>query len=61
MQMTLSLLQTPWKICLEMRVWKESMEEIQEAAACSFILQSLLQDSRSCVQLMVPECNASCK
>ena len=37
------------------------MEEIQGAAACSFIIPSLLQDSRSCVQLMVPECNASCK
>ena len=37
------------------------MEEIQRAAACSFILPPLLQDSRSCGQFMFPEFNALCK
>ena len=37
------------------------MKKIQWAAACSFILPHLLQDSRSYVQLMFPECNVSCK
>ena len=37
------------------------MEEIQGAAACSFILPPLLQDLRSSVQLTFPECNASRK
>ena len=36
-------------------------EEIQGAAACSFILLPLLPDSRSCVQLKFRECNGSCK
>ena len=37
------------------------LEEVQGATACSFIPQPLLQDPRSCVQLMCPECDASCK
>ena len=37
------------------------MEEIQGAAASSFNPPPILQDSWSCVLLMFPECNASCK
>ena len=37
------------------------LDEIQGAAACSLIPPGLLQDSCLCVQLMFPECNASCK
>ena len=37
------------------------MEEIQGAASCSFNPPPILQDSRSCVLLMFPERNASCK
>ena len=37
------------------------MDEIQGAAACSFNPPPILQDSWSCVLLMFPEANASCK
>ena len=37
------------------------MEEIQGAAACSFNPPHILQDSWSCVLLMFPGCNVSCK
>ena len=37
------------------------LEKFQGAAACSFIMPPLLQDPRSCVQLMCLECDASCK
>ena len=37
------------------------MEEIQGAAACSSNPPHILHDSWSCVLLMFPECNASCK
>ena len=37
------------------------MEEIQGAAACSFNPLPILQDSMSCVLLLFPEYNASCK
>ena len=37
------------------------LEEVQGATACSFITPPLLQDPRSCVQLMHLECDASCK
>ena len=47
--------------CMCVYTCENRLEEIQGAAAYSFILPPLLQDSRSCVQLMFPECNASCK
>ena len=41
--------------------YENHLEEVQGAAACSFILPPLLQDLWWCVQLMCPECDASCK
>ena len=40
---------------------KNRVKKFQGATACSFITPPLLQDPRSCVQLMCPECDASCK
>ena len=37
------------------------LEEVEGATACSFIMPPLLQDPSSYVQLMCPECDASCK